>query len=238
MPSRIVAGSCRSPACAAIMSWMMPLCFAPPECVVMAARVGARLRLERRTQRRAPSAPSPRSIVGQHLVRRECAAQPAPHLRPAYADCRGGSAQRASDCGIRAARLHQRPRRPPPRARRGRRRRAGSRRRAARVPAVEQRGPTSSPAASRVRSRLFCRNSNGSTSVRNGFGAGRGARADRQHGRSEQEVALRHRQHARGLADEQLAVGAHLVGLGVDVDRAAVASFRFMSLLADPARVS
>ena len=40
-------------------------------------------------------------------------------------------------------------------------------------------------------------------------------------GISEQEVALRHGQHGRGLAGEQLAVGADLVGLGVDLDHRA-----------------
>src|SRR3712207_7352387 len=37
-------------------------------------------------------------------------------------------------------------------------------------------------------------------------------------GASEQEVPLRHRQHPRRLADQQRAVGAHLVGLGVHLD--------------------
>jgi hypothetical protein len=33
---------------------------------------------------------------------------------------------------------------------------------------------------------------------------------------SKQKVALRHRQHGGGLAGQQLPIGAHLVGLGVD----------------------
>ena len=43
--------------------------------------------------------------------------------------------------------------------------------------------------------------------------------ARQEAGRSEQEVALRHRQHGGRLAGEQLAVGAHLVGLRVDLHR-------------------
>src|SRR3712207_6740646 len=35
---------------------------------------------------------------------------------------------------------------------------------------------------------------------------------------SEQEVALSHGKHPGGLADEQLAVGAHVVGFGIDLD--------------------
>src|SRR5262249_51345762 len=35
---------------------------------------------------------------------------------------------------------------------------------------------------------------------------------------SEQEVALRHRQHLGRCAGEQLAVGGHLVSLGIDLD--------------------
>ena len=37
-------------------------------------------------------------------------------------------------------------------------------------------------------------------------------------GASEQEIPLRHRQHGGRLAGQQLAVGAHLVGLGIDLD--------------------
>jgi hypothetical protein len=42
------------------------------------------------------------------------------------------------------------------------------------------------------------------------------------HGRSEQEAALGHRQHPRGLAGQELAVGPHLVRLGIHLDPLAV----------------
>src|SRR5688500_3456120 len=35
---------------------------------------------------------------------------------------------------------------------------------------------------------------------------------------SKQEIPLRHRQHRRRLAGQELAVGAHLVGFGIDLD--------------------
>ena len=83
--------------------------------------------------------------------------------------------------------------------------------------------PISSPPATVVRSRLFCRSSNGSTSSASCGDCG----ATRFAGRSsiaqfaftlEQEIPLRHRQHARRLAGQELSVGAHFVRLGIDVD--------------------
>jgi hypothetical protein len=50
---------------------------------------------------------------------------------------------------------------------------------------------------------------------------------------SKKEIALRHRQHRRRLAGQQLAVGADLVGLGIDLDHSA--SRRCGSCLGDAA---
>ena len=54
---------------------------------------------------------------------------------------------------------------------------------------------------------------------------------------SEQEVALRHGQHVGGLAGQQLAVGADLVGLGVDLDRRASRALWIIAALPMPPRV-
>ncbi len=54
---------------------------------------------------------------------------------------------------------------------------------------------------------------------------------------SEQEIALRHRQHRRRLAGQQFAVGAHLVGLRIDLDMRRQASLWTIDALEMPPRV-
>src|SRR6266550_1372192 len=85
---------------------------------------------------------------------------------------------------------------------------------------------TCSPETRRATCRVFWRRSNGSCrrpATRTAYSAlGRIGKRERISimGRpSEGKVALRERQLGRRLAGEELAVGAHLVGLGVDLER-------------------
>src|SRR5690349_15749528 len=100
---------------------------------------------------------------------------------------------------------------------------------------------TSSPLASEARWRLFWRRSNGRRNSPAGSmpraAAGLAGRRARMTTISEEEIALRHRQLGGGLAGEQFAVGAHLVGLGIDLELRLQGVVHHVAL-ADAARIA
>ena len=181
------------------------------------AGVGARLRLERRAHVRHRSA-QPAQHLREHVVGWRTAASPR-RSAPARGGCRGGRRRAPARTASRSA-LPSAPRR--------RRRTSTTRPSSARrqspprrtVPRSRNR-PISSPPSSCVRKpALLPQLERQPVSASCGAcGATLALQIDASPAsRSEQEIALRHRQHARRLARQQLAVGAHFVGLRIDVD--------------------
>src|SRR5574338_1071635 len=78
--------------------------------------------------------------------------------------------------------------------------------------------PTSSPRAKRARRRLLVRVSKGSSRRSVGFASPVYRFSISSMGTSEEEVTLGHGKGCGRLAGEELAVGANLVGFGIDLD--------------------